>query len=224
MDESNPYRSLEADAMRHLSPPEFWAETAMCMNRTAKAKRIALCGKTLIAFFAAALIVGGGTINMFFPHLLGKGITTESLFVLIPIWTVGVLGILLSLTGWVMYPRMASELDVDYPTRADGRYFSTFTRGLACFTTTLMCLAIVPLLISSGESDPLWKRGVIAYVVVCVWAFTVYLSFFYSPKRHLATTTLLNLLTPLLAYFLFPVVWPVLLVLSWQGPEEDIGR
>ena len=169
------------------------------MNGTAKAKRLALLGKTLIALFFAALAIGGGTIHIFFPQLIGTGITAASLFVLVPIWSIGVLGVLLSLIGWIIYPRMATELDVDYPTRTDGRYFSTFTRGLACFTTTLMFLASLIGLVSSDGADPRWKVGIISYVVTCVWAFTVYLSFFYSPRRHLATTTLLTLLTPLLA-------------------------
>jgi hypothetical protein len=191
------------------------------MSRIARARRFAYWGKILIASCFAALVVGRCTVEIFFPELVRAGITATSLFLLIPIWSVGGLGVLLSLTGWIMYPRMATELDVDWPTRGDGRYFSTFTRRLACFTTTLLCLAAIALLISPQESEPRWKLGLIAYVVVCVWAFTVYLSSFYSPKQHLATTTFLTLLTPLLAYVLFPVVWPILLLLSRQGPPGD---
>jgi hypothetical protein len=174
----------------------------------------------LIALSLVALVIGGNVVRLFFPQLLVAGITATLMSLLIPIWSIGGLGVLLSLAGWVIYPRMEMELDLDFSVGVDGRYFSDFTRVIACLATSLISLSMIVMLCMPDTSEPYWKLCAIAYFVFCVWAFTLYLSFVYEPRRHLATTTLLNLLTPLLAYVLFPVVWPMLLFFSLRSSPK----
>lgn len=49
----------------------------------------------------ACLMIGRATVSMFFPHLKGDGIPPAMLAILIPIWTLGGLGLIFAAFGWI---------------------------------------------------------------------------------------------------------------------------
>jgi hypothetical protein len=55
---------------------------------------VVLC---LLSLAACRSVVAG-----FFPELQGQGLTKEALLILIPIWSVGIGGLLLLLMGWLL--------------------------------------------------------------------------------------------------------------------------
>lgn len=184
------------------------------------AERLARWGQALLGLAMFALAAGGTIVSQFFPEREGEGLSTPLLVLLVPIWAVGGAGILLCLAAWVMYPRLTSELNLDLERREDGLHFGRLTRVLACVVLAIFCLGAFGLAASPEEASSPWLRWGIAYFAVCLWGFTVYLSFFYVAERHLATTTLLNLLSPLLAYLLVPLHWPVLVWLNKACRDE----
>ena len=56
-------------------------------------------GLKLLGLFACCLIIGGAISRLFFSEAMGKGIPTGLWFVLVPIWTIGLLGVLLWTAG-----------------------------------------------------------------------------------------------------------------------------
>lgn len=58
-------------------------------------------GSYMFAFCILFLIVGRTVVSIFFPDLKGKGIPPGMWFVLIPVWSVGVIGLALLLAGWI---------------------------------------------------------------------------------------------------------------------------
>jgi hypothetical protein len=189
----------------------------MRVDSTPVDQRFIRWGKTLIGLCVTALGIGGSIVSIFFSHMLGKGVPAPMCFLLVPIWSVGALGIILLVAAWFLSPRTMSQIEFTYSRRSDGRYFGTLVRVLACFTLTLFFLVTLSLVYSTDAPEPFWVRFLFMYIAGCVWAFTLHLSFMYIPDRHLATTTLVNLLGPVFAYLLFPVLWPALL---WFNMES----
>ena len=60
-------------------------------------------GKTLIGAFFLCLVIGGATVQVFFPQMRGAGFTPTTLAILIPIWSVGGIGLLTAALGWVQH-------------------------------------------------------------------------------------------------------------------------
>lgn len=76
-------------------------------------------GEQLIQLFCICLMVGGATVNIFFPHMLGAGLTPTTLAILIPIWSIGGIGVVAWILGRfqhayrvrVALKRMRSQVD-----------------------------------------------------------------------------------------------------------------
>jgi len=132
-------------------------------------------------------------------------------FALIPIWALCIAGMILLLIGWVQCPTMEPRLKLPFSKRPDGRYFGTLVKGLAAF----LCLVLTLGYIAIGLSAETLKLGTASYAAGCISAFGFYLATFYSDRRDPYTTTYLNLLTPLFAFLLIPLTWPVLVVLAF---------
>jgi len=60
-------------------------------------------GQYLIRLFALYLMIGTATVKIFFPHMLGAGLTPTALMVLIPMWSIGGLGILAYMLGSIQH-------------------------------------------------------------------------------------------------------------------------
>ena len=57
-------------------------------------------GGVMLSFCLSFLIVGRIVVTAFFPEFRAQGLTLISLVILIPIWSVGIVGLLLLLMGW----------------------------------------------------------------------------------------------------------------------------
>ena len=47
------------------------------------------------------LLIGGKIARNFFPETQGAGLTPTALMLLVPIWTMGIVGLVLLLVGWL---------------------------------------------------------------------------------------------------------------------------
>jgi len=189
---------------------------------------VAKWGKGLLGASLGAMTIGGTTVELFFPGLKGRGLDVVSLSILIPIWAVGVTGILLLLWAWVRYPGLNTKLEVDIPERSDGKLFGPFTKSLACFALVLVWLACLTLWTEPEKVIPLWKKCLVFYCVTVYCWFLLYLIVWYASARHHATTTYLNHFSPLIGVLLVPLTWVPLIVLNWvvglkEGEAADSG-
>jgi hypothetical protein len=55
----------------------------------------------LVGLCFACLIIGRAIVTIFFPELQGRGIPPAMWFVLVPIWSLGIIGLVLLLVGWL---------------------------------------------------------------------------------------------------------------------------
>jgi hypothetical protein len=55
-------------------------------------------GGRLIQLFLACLFIGGAAVRIFFPHMRGAGLTPTTLMILVPIWSIGGVGLI----SWVI--------------------------------------------------------------------------------------------------------------------------
>lgn len=178
-------------------------------------------GRRLIRWGLAALVLGGAALKQLAPARQGKGLDPATLTILIPIWGACLVGTILSLWGWVRYPCLEIELDLEeFPQRRDGRLFGSFTKALACFTLFLAWLATSLTFANPDEVIPMWTRIVGGYCSTAYCWFLIYLAALYSPARHLATTTYLNSFGPLIGVLLVPLTWFLLVGLNVGQVEQ----
>jgi hypothetical protein len=173
-------------------------------------------GRWLLGASLTALGIGGTTVQVFFPWRQGKGLDVITLSFLIPIWVLGVAGILLLLVAWVRFPRLNTKLEVDIPQRPDGKLFGRLTKSLACITLALIWLASVGFWTESDEVLPLWKKVIVFYFMTAYCWFLFYLTVKYGRSRHHATTTYLHHFGPLIGILLIPLTWILLIGLNWM--------
>jgi hypothetical protein len=187
-------------------------------------------GRRLLGASLAALAVGGTAVEVFFPWLKGRGLDALTLSILIPIWAVGVAGILLLLAAWVRHPGLETRLEVETPRRPDGKVFGPFTKAMVCFGLVVIWLALQALWAERDALLPLWKKVLLCYCATAYCWSLFYLTALYASDRHHATTTYLNHFGPLIGILLLPLTWPLLIVLNgvvaWrQGkPAARRGR
>jgi hypothetical protein len=180
-------------------------------------------GRRLLLTSVVFLIVGGATVKMV-PGLQGRGLDNVVLSILIPIWAIGIAGILSLLIGWIRHPMLHTDLDADclgLELRPDGKIFGPFTKSLAVLTVTLLWLGSFGLFVDSGDPNPLWAKGLLFYCITCYCGLVVYLVVLYRAASHHATTTYLHLLMPLFAFILIPLTWPLLIALNWVVFKHD---
>ena len=174
-------------------------------------------GQWLIRISLLCLTAGSVSVKLFFPQLPGRGLDVVALAILVPIWAIGLVGILLLLVGWMCYPLLDADLDVmeSMWTRSQKPLFGWLTKSLALLAAGLVWLSSLLSLVSPEDPDPLWGRVVANYCITSYCGFILYLVAVYSRARHLATNTYLNRFTPLPAFILVPVTWPLLILLNW---------
>lgn len=178
-----------------------------------------LCGTCIVL-----LIIGNASVHIFFPELVGKGLNTTTLTILIAIWSIGVIGIVMMLIAWISEPATDAFLDVkrtNLTEQPSGRIFSRFTKFLAALTALLMLLGLLAGLGEVLKADSPLVLALILYPFACVAVWVFYLSAFYTVSTHRATTTFQNHFTPFLAPFLVPLVWPLLIVFNIQSIIHD---
>jgi hypothetical protein len=162
-------------------------------------------GRWLLGACITALVIGNIVSRKVFPERQGKGLDATILAILIPIWSLGIVGIVLLLVGWVRYP----ALD---PTPQPPSNYSKFTNGLINFTLWLMVLMLSAVLFA--EELPWWQRILIFYVAETMLWTGLYLRQWYVPGWHLATTTYLNHFTSFFGILLAPITWPMLIIVN----------
>ncbi|MBW3542816.1 MAG: hypothetical protein KY476_21345 [Planctomycetes bacterium] len=74
-------------------------------------------GQKLLQLFFACLVVGGAIVRISFPHMLGAGLTPSALMILVPIWSIGGIGVVAWVLGGLHYRHqvhsaLRRELDV----------------------------------------------------------------------------------------------------------------
>jgi type IV secretory pathway TrbD component len=75
-----------------------------------------MTGERLLHLFVLCLMIGGATTKIFFPEMLGAGLTPTTLLILIPIWSLGGVGLLLWIVGWLQHQyRIRASLDRQMP-------------------------------------------------------------------------------------------------------------
>lgn len=181
------------------------------------------CGRWLLGVSVGLLVVGGATVKLV-PALQGRGLDNLTLSILIPIWSIGIAGILLLLAGWIRYPALDTNLDPDrlgLERRPDGQIFGPLTKSLAFLAAALIWLGSLVLWMDSSDPNPLWTKGLFFYCATCYSGFVIYLLVLYTNASHHTTSTYLNLLTPMIAFLLVPLTWPLLIVLNWLISTRD---
>ncbi len=188
---------------------------------TTRAERLAKRGRFLINLCLLLLMlggllvgIGGRIVSALDPEAIPAGENPLRnpwfLVIVIPIWSIGIVGIVLSFSAWVASPFMMRELDLGFDLRPDGKIFSRPVKLLCGFAAALVGLSITFGFGSSGVEF-------FAFLYFfCMCGFLLYLSWFYRADSHHATTTYLNLLTPLLAVLISPLSWPLLLTFHVQ--------
>ncbi len=158
------------------------------------------------------LTVGGSTINIFFPELKGSGLTPGILAILVPIWTMGVLGVFLLVIAWATRPY--SDDTLAYPLQAGSRFALKW--GGLLILTLLLSGVILP---GSDEWGGEFKEAAIRYVVCVYWAAGIFFAFLFRPQRHRASVTYLNAMWGVVSFFLLPLMWPLLLAFELRDPR-----
>lgn len=60
-------------------------------------------GQALFRYGIYCLVFGGATVKIFFPEARGQGFPPGVLYILVPIWIMGGLGIIFSFIGWLQH-------------------------------------------------------------------------------------------------------------------------
>ncbi|MBL8798738.1 MAG: hypothetical protein JNM56_32900 [Planctomycetia bacterium] len=63
--------------------------------------RLKKVGGYMVGLCLACLVIGRAIVRMAFPEMIGQGLTPTTLSILIPIWSLGIIGVLLWLAGWL---------------------------------------------------------------------------------------------------------------------------
>lgn len=190
-------------------------QTMTGSHRPVKLPSVVQWGRGLLGASQVALAIGGATVRIFFPEQLGRGLDGFMLSILIPIWAVGIAGILLLLVAWVRYPGLDTRLEVGFPERSDGKLFGPLTKSLACLILALVWLGVaLAVLMEPDAALPWWEKGILFYCVTAYCCFLLYLTVLYRSAKHHATTTYLNHFNPLIGTVLVPLTWGLLIALN----------
>ncbi len=173
-------------------------------------------GKQLLLWCIVLLAIGRGTNEIFFRHRLGQGLDTWSLIALIPVWGMGIAGIILLLYGWYTYPTLYRRLESASIVGRTGKFFSRPTRWLINLTCGLFLFAICLLFLETEGPESLRFKLVLFYFTMSYCGVIIYLLNFYSIEGHVATTTYLNLFGPF-GVALAPLSWGLLIALHWRS-------
>lgn len=171
-------------------------------------------GRWLFALSLAAVLVCGEVYRTFFPRQVGNGLDATSIAILIPIGSIGLAGVLLLLGGWIQHPRLFRQSDPCYERRPDGRILAPQVKRAGSIFIAIVWL---------GTASALWSHGeIFGFYLANGWlGILFHLGAGYSPRRHPATTTYLNLFTPFFAVLLVPLTWPLLVLFNFRSDDEE---
>ena len=186
----------------------------MPIESASRNSRCISVGQTLVCVCFAFLVAGRFAREFFFRIYESRGLTPEILYVLIPIWSIGVLGLLLLVCGWIYNPTIAPQLKLPYPQRPDGTYFGPLVKSLAAILAILLASASVALAFDGIEEARVVTHVIASYCMFCISAFVFYLASFYSARTRIVTTTYLNVFMVVFAILLIPLTWTVLIFLK----------
>lgn len=167
-------------------------------------------GRGLLALGVAGLIGGKRLVRALLPNQVGAGADGVALAILIPIWSIGIAGLLLLFFAWAKYPGLETKLDTGHGSRPDGKVFGPFTRWLAVFTIAFVWVVMFGLW---SEIELISRKILFSYFMTAYAWFMIYMLVLYRP-RHRATTTYVNLFTILFAILLIPFTWLLLIILN----------
>lgn len=160
-------------------------------------------GRALINLCTICLISGKAIITILPPQYRNAGLSQELLYILVPIWSIGILGILLVTFGWVKNPICEPKLERRIK-------LSKLTKGLGAFTSLLVAISMLTLV--KEIETPI--QFIAIYSMMTCAAFIFYLCTFYIEKEDPVTTTYINSYQILFAILCIPLLWPFLLVLK----------
>lgn len=127
---------------------------------------------------------------------------------------VGALGVLFGFIGWMQNPYAHEKLPKEFGTN------SIIARTIvATFGICLILLGSWIYVNFRAQLD--WLMACIVCVLLTWGGLILFLSTIYKQAKHRAITTYFNILTPLIAFALFPVLWPMLAVFTVLEPKWD---
>lgn len=176
-----------------------------------RANRIAKIGMGWLAVCACCMGIGRVAIEIFFPHMIGAGLTPTALMILVPIWGIGILGLLICTAAWVIHPYRDKELSREQfsTRRPDGTILGPWTKRLGGCLSGLMFVTFIAVMLDEWETTA-WFAP---WVFLPPLGFAFYLCWFYRANTHRATTTYLNLFGALFGVAFLPFIWPLMVVL-----------
>ena len=186
---------------------------------------------TALALGAIAAAILSNLVDLdLWPKIIG--IATPAFILLVPIWTLLLAGVLVSLVAWVTHPDYHRKLDLskthEIERRPDGNMFGPLVRHLGGFTASLVCLAGIgsfSILLSEENPAPLAIMGV--YWMICLSGFICYLIWFYHEDRDRVTASYLMMLWVLWGFALIPLAWPLIVFLNRRvrrvAPKDSFG-
>jgi hypothetical protein len=106
-------------------------------------------GGWLVVSCIASLIIGNIFMRSYFPDRLGKGMTPETLVVLVPIWLCGIVGLVSFAMGWSWEKIIRFETDKPLLVKSD-----FIILAIVFGLLTLMAFAICFVILGKGQDIP----------------------------------------------------------------------
>ena len=129
-------------------------------------------GSALLKLCILCLILGNAITTISFPQYKNAALTQEALSILIPIGSIGILGVIFTTLGWIKNPECEPVLALDIK-------FSKITKKLGAFTSLFLMLTIFTLI---EEIETTVQVFGIYSMLTCV-AFLFYLCVFYIEEE-----------------------------------------
>jgi len=182
-----------------------------------------------ILFYILCFVYGAGVyvLARLIPSGWGEGLKPAFKWAVLCAFPVGMLGILLMLIGWLLWPnsdawlkpsRLANGLFGGEAT-CGGPMWGAGKRGFAKgVCTLLLCLPILTgvlaLAVGSSTPDRWWTCGVLAYVAFTYSSFLLYGLWLFRNGRDRVVATYLNVMGFHPGTVLIPLTWPLILIVS----------
>jgi hypothetical protein len=202
-----------------------WDDFARSRRRAAS--RLRVYGKVLLGACWVVLAALGLIVSLFFPGMKGKGLPPGSLWFFIPVWSIGVIGILLMVLGWLLWPdrdawlqpgvlvegMFGSETTLGVPTWK--RWKQRLYKGVCTFTLILVLLGCVSGLLIEPTPPDTWRQAyALAYFGSCYALFLLYGLWFYRNGESRLVTTYLNATVFIIGLALIPATWLLMLLVA----------
>ncbi len=158
--------------------------------------RIVRWGRWLMTAVISAMVIGGALVRLLFPDRVGKGLDAFAISILVPLWSLGVLAIVLLLVGWLRYP----DFDAYSALSAGARKSESLlgpTWWLIRVTIVLVwMISVFPICTLDEQQAPTWLKVTISCLSTTCCAFIFFLTTSYCAQRHRAVASYMALLVP----------------------------